>query len=96
MTIVMQNEDRLVKLFKERGMQPLENSSLWACLGRLVNYKDGKPAQHDSMAANTALFFIAGYETTAHTVTWALLELAADQSLQVRSKTHGQTMWESG
>ena len=29
------------------------------------------------------IFFAAGYETTAHAITWALFELAADPSMQV-------------
>lgn len=79
----MQNEDDLVKLFRGRGVQPMDNTSLWACLGRMVNYKDGKPVHHDTLAMNIGLFFIAGYETTAHTITWALLEVASDKTLQV-------------
>lgn len=68
-------------------MQPLDNTSLWACLGRLVNYKDGKPAHHDSLAMNTGLFFIAGYETTAHNITFALLELASHKAVQASQVT---------
>ena len=79
----LQSEDELANLFRKRGLQPLSNTSLWACLGRLVNYKDGTPVSHDSLAANTGFFMVAGYETTAHLITWALLELAADPPLQV-------------
>ena len=79
----LQNEDDLVNLFRGRGVQPMDNTSLWACLGRTMNYKDGKPVHHDTLAMNIGLFFIAGYETTAHTITWALLEVASDKALQV-------------
>ena len=79
----LQKEDELAILFRQRGVQPLSNSSLWACLGRLVNYRDGKPVNHDTLAVNTGFLMIAGYETTAHLITWALLELASDLALQV-------------
>ena len=79
----LQTEDELANLFRQRGLQPLSNTSLWACLGRLVNYKDGKPVSHDTLAVNTGFLMLAGYETTAHLITWALLELAADPALQV-------------
>lgn len=79
----LQSEDELANLFRSRGVQPTSNSSLWACLGRLVNYKDGTPVNHDALAINTRIFLVAGYETTAHLITWALLELASDRALQV-------------
>ena len=84
MSAALQHEDGLANLFKARGVQPLNNTSLWACLGRLVNYKDGKPVHHNNLAVNIGLFFIAGYETTAHAITFALLELASDIALQVQ------------
>ena len=37
------------------------------------------------LAANANIMFLAGYETTAHALTWALFELAAHQTLQVHS-----------
>lgn len=81
---VRQNEDNLANELRRRGVQSLDNTSLWACLGRLVNYKDGKPAHHGSLAMNTGLFFVAGYETTAHNITFALLELASHKAVQER------------
>ena len=73
--------------FRKRGLQSLENTSLWACFGRLVNYKDNTPASHDSLAMNIGFFFTAGYETTAHLINWALFELAANPAIQVTSYT---------
>ena len=70
-------------MIKQRGVQPESENSLSACLGRLVNYKDGSPIPEDTVAVNAGLFFGAGYETTAHAITWALFELAADTSIQV-------------
>ena len=70
-------------MIKQRGVQPESEHSLSACLGRLVNYKDGSPIPEDTVAVNAGLFFGAGYETTAHAITWALFELAADTSIQV-------------
>ncbi|KAL0048837.1 hypothetical protein WJX82_000386 [Trebouxia sp. C0006] len=68
----------------KRGVQPEANTSLWACLGRFVNYKDGSPIPSATIATNAGLFFGAGYETTAHAITWALFELAAEPSIQAR------------
>ena len=67
-----------------KGRQPEDDTSLLACLSRLVNYRDNSPLPRETLAANVGIFFAAGYETTAHAITWALFELAADQSLQVR------------
>ena len=79
----MQTEDALAERICQRGVQPESNTNLWACLGRLISYKDGGPLPRDTLAANVGVFFAAGYETTAHAITWALFELAADQSIQV-------------
>jgi len=80
---LLQKDDELADMIKQRGVQPETDTSLWACLGRFVNYKDGSAIPHDTLAANAGLFFAAGYETTAHAITWAPFELAADTSIQV-------------
>ncbi|DBA68321.1 TPA: hypothetical protein ACH3X2_013634 [Trebouxia sp. C0005] len=78
------NDDRLAELIKQRGPQPESDTALWACLSRCVNYKDGSPLPLQSIAANAGIFFAAGYETTAHAISWALFELAADTAIQAR------------
>ncbi|KAL0038458.1 hypothetical protein WJX77_007162 [Trebouxia sp. C0004] len=78
------NDDKLAELIKQRGPQPESDTSLWACLSRCVNYKDGSPLPLQSIAANAGIFFAAGYETTAHAISWALFELAADTAIQAR------------
>lgn len=83
--MLLQNDDRLAALIKERGRQPDRETSLWACLSRCMNYKDGSPLPQQTVGANAGIFFAAGYETTAHAITWALFELAADTSMQVCS-----------
>ncbi|KAL3157249.1 hypothetical protein ABBQ38_001484 [Trebouxia sp. C0009 RCD-2024] len=83
-TSIEQYEDHLAEVIRQRGRQPDSDTSLWACLGRLVNYKDGTPLPLPTLAANAGVFFAAGYETTAHAIAWALFELAADPSLQDR------------
>lgn len=70
-------------MIKGRGKQAEDNTMLWACLGRAINYKDGSPLHHDTLAANAGLFFGAGYETSGHAVAWALFELAANPHLQL-------------
>ena len=79
----MQKEDDLADMIIKRGKQPETNTALWASLSRLTSYKNGGPISHGTLAANAGVFFAAGYETTAHTITWALFELAAQPDLQV-------------
>ncbi len=73
----------MAKLFRGRGVQAPDNTSLRACFTRLVNYKNNEPVSHDTLAINIGSFFTAGYETTAHLINWALFELAAHPDLQV-------------
>ncbi|KAL3146212.1 hypothetical protein ABBQ32_002914 [Trebouxia sp. C0010 RCD-2024] len=82
LTSIQQYEDHLAEVIRDRGRQPESNTDLWACLGRLVNYKDDSPLPMPTLAANAGLFFAGGYETTSHAISWALFELAADPSLQ--------------
>ena len=81
--MLLQKDDDLADLIKQRGKQPESDTSLWACLSRFVDYKNGRPIPQQTLAANAGMFFGAGYETTAHAITWALFELAADPSIQV-------------
>ena len=89
-TLLLQFEDDLAEQICQRGKQPDSDTNLWACLGRLVNYKDDSHLPRQTLAANAGIFFAAGYETTAHAITWALFELAADPSLQVGFKLPAQ------
>ena len=80
---LLQAEDIKVDNIRKRGVQAESNAQVWACLSRLVDYKDGSQLCNTAIAAQVAVIFIAGFETTAHTTTWALFELAANQRLQV-------------
>ena len=68
---------------RAKGFQQETNTSLWACLGRLKNYKDGTPIHPYTLATNIGLFMFAGHDTTAHTISWTLFELAANLDIQV-------------
>ena len=81
----LQRDHDVAESMTERGAQHEGNSALWACLGRLSKQKDGEQAQSNLLAANAGFLFGAGYDTTAHAITWALFELAADPSIQVSS-----------
>ncbi len=70
-------------MIQKRGVQPESDTSLWACLSRFVSHKDGGPIPVQTLAANAGIFFAAGFETTAHAISWALFELAADPTIQV-------------
>ena len=48
-----------------------------------MSHKDGGPIPVQTLAANAGIFFAAGFETTAHAISWALFELAADPTIQV-------------
>ncbi|KAL3131436.1 hypothetical protein ABBQ38_007748 [Trebouxia sp. C0009 RCD-2024] len=79
---VDQGEDDLAGRIRAKGFQPETNTSLWACLGRLKNYKDGTPIHPYTLATNIGLFMFAGHDTTAHTISWTLFELAAHMDIQ--------------
>ena len=83
--VLLQKDDELAAMIQKRGPQPENNTSLWACLSRFVSHKDGGPIPVQTLAANAGIFFAAGFETTAHAISWALFELAADPTLQVRA-----------
>ena len=81
--VLLQKDDELAATIQQRGVQPESNTSLWACLSRFVSHKDGCPIPQQTLAANAGIFLAAGFETTAHTISWALFELAANPSMQV-------------
>ena len=87
-SVLLQNDDELAATIQQRGVQPESNTSLWACLSRFVSHKDGGPIPPQTLAANAGIFFAAGYETTAHAISWALFELAANPSMQAWTLQH--------
>ncbi|KAL3146214.1 hypothetical protein ABBQ32_002915 [Trebouxia sp. C0010 RCD-2024] len=48
---IREYEDHLAEVIRRRGKQPDSDTSVWACLGRLVNYKDGSPLPMPTLAA---------------------------------------------
>ena len=86
--VLLQKDDELAAMIQQRGVQPESETKLWACLSRFVSHKDGGPIPWQTLAANAGVFFAAGFDTTAHTISWALFELAADPSMQVWTLQH--------
>lgn len=62
----------LLREIKGRG--PLKDSdvSIAAHLLRIVDPKTGKPLPDDRVAAEIGVLFTGGFETTGHTIAWAL------------------------
>ena len=83
----MQDDDKTAASIRQQGPQELSKVSIRACLSRLTNTHTGNPMHITKLAANANLFFFAGYETTAHALTWTLFELAAFPDLQVATLT---------
>lgn len=79
----VQADDAIAAKISAKGRQPDSNTTLWACLSRLVNYKDGSPMHPQKLSVNTGQFFWAGHDTSSSTITWCLFELAADPATQV-------------
>lgn len=84
--IAAQLDDQRASSMRQKGPQPETNNTIWACISRLVNSKDGTQLPLDSLAAQAFIIFAAGYEPTALAITWAPFELAAASDLQVKSK----------
>ena len=80
----MQLDDQRAASIRQKGAQPESNSTIWGCISRLVDHKDGTQLPLDSIAAQVFIMFVAAYEPTAHAITWALFELAAASDLQVQ------------
>ena len=47
---------------------------------------------YDEIIGQNFVFFVAGYETTATTLTWALLELARNSDLQEKCRAEAQSI----
>jgi cytochrome P450 len=63
----------LLHEIKSRG--PLKDSdvSVAAHLLRIVDPSTGKPLPDDRIAAEIGVLFTGGFETTGHTIAWAML-----------------------
>ena len=62
----------LLKEIKARG--PLQDSdvSVAAHLLRILDPKTGQPLPDDRIAAEIGVLFTGGFETTGHTIAWAM------------------------
>ena len=70
---------REVDLEKERAAK---NSTLKTCLASLKDENTGKLFTDAQLLPNVIVFLTAGFDTTSHTVAWALYDLARHQDVQ--------------
>eukprot|EP00891_Asterochloris_glomerata_P009941 jgi/Astpho2/9941/Aster-06647 len=74
--LMKEHDTRLLESVRGFGPQPEDNVDIWACASRLKDYRTGEPMNDGDLKANLSLFFAAGFETTAHSITFLLFELA--------------------
>ncbi|KAL4422507.1 hypothetical protein ABPG75_008704 [Micractinium tetrahymenae] len=60
------------------------DTSLRVGLARLKDPATGQPLSEEQLAPHIAAFLVAGFETTAHPVAWALYEVARHQEVQAK------------
>jgi len=74
--------DGLIETLKSRGRPADSDLSMGAGLLRVKDPATDGPLPHAQLRANTALFVIAGYDTSAFTLTWALHDIARHPEVQ--------------
>ena len=62
----LQTEDEKVVRIRKLGVQPESNTQVWACLSRLVNYKDGSQLCNDAVAGTSCI--VHHTATSAHSM----------------------------
>eukprot|EP00798_Chlamydomonas_sp_ICE-L_P023953 gene23953-9524_t len=68
--------DRVAKELKERGEPEADDMTIGANLLRIRDPKTGEPLSHGLLNANIAVMVVAGFDTGAHTILWALYDIA--------------------
>eukprot|EP00884_Botryococcus_braunii_P001148 jgi/Botrbrau1/11033/Bobra.92_2s0006.1 len=68
---------------KSRPVPPESDTSIWANLMR-VRDKEGKPLSTGRLWSEVSVFFIAGMETTGHTMSWALYLISQHPEVEAK------------
>jgi fatty acid synthase len=81
---IQQTERDVTMHVLSKGVQPEDNTQVWACLGRLKDTKTGAQLSELDLTAQVSSMFGAGFVTTAFAISWTLYELAAHPDIQAR------------
>ncbi|GAB4817703.1 hypothetical protein N2152v2_004749 [Parachlorella kessleri] len=75
------------------------DTSLRVCLAKMRDPATGQLLSEDELAPNIATFLVAGFESTAHSVAWALYDLARHPEAQAKLAAElgaGGLLWNQG
>ncbi|KAK9846641.1 hypothetical protein WJX81_008242 [Elliptochloris bilobata] len=69
---------------RARGEPAADDASIAAQLLRIRDPATGRPLPDDRLAAEIGVFFTGGFETTGHTIAWALLMISQHAEVEAR------------
>eukprot|EP00798_Chlamydomonas_sp_ICE-L_P004446 gene4446-14596_t len=76
--------DNVMKTLKDRGEPSDEDKSFGAAIMRLKDPETGKPMADELLQTNLSGMMIAGFDTSAHSITWALYDIARHHDVQAK------------
>eukprot|EP00198_Chlamydomonas_reinhardtii_P014061 XP_001703398.1 cytochrome P450 [Chlamydomonas reinhardtii] len=72
------------KEWTEENWEPRAVTDLWACLGRVRHPRTGELLGRQGLVPEIGALMMAGFDTSSHSVAWALFALAANPEAQQR------------
>ncbi|KAG2497951.1 hypothetical protein HYH03_004213 [Edaphochlamys debaryana] len=76
----------LYDTIRARGPQPDSVTDLWACLGRVRHPKTGELLTKPKLVPEIGALVMAGFDTSSHSVAWALFCLASHPQAQEEAR----------